>query len=101
VSNHEAVWNATAQLLKAQVSEGVWFSTFNDVVALPCDDEELRLQVPNSLVRDRIVTRYRPLVLEALDEIGESDRELVIEISDVEEDDEIVAEADPSNVPLV
>ncbi len=83
MSNHEAVWNATAQLLKAQVSEGVWFSTFNDVVALASTGESLRLQVPNAHVRDRIVTRYRPLVIDALDEIGESDRELVIEISDV------------------
>ncbi|MFM9083264.1 MAG: chromosomal replication initiator protein DnaA, partial [Actinomycetota bacterium] len=87
MSNHEAVWNATAQLLKAQVSEGVWYSTFNDVVALSSDDERLVLQVPNAIVRDRIVTRYRPLVLEALDEIGESDRELIIEISDIEIDD--------------
>jgi chromosomal replication initiator protein len=82
VSNHEAVWNATAQLLKAQVSEGVWFSTFNDVVALNSDDDSLRLQVPNAHVRDRIVTRYRPLVIDALDEIGESERELIIQISD-------------------
>ncbi len=83
MSNHEAVWNATAQLLKAQVSEGVWFSTFNDVIALASNDESLLLQVPNTHVRDRIVTRYRPLVIDALDEIGESDRELIIEISDL------------------
>ena len=97
MSNHEAVWNATAQLLKAQVSEGVWYSTFNDVVAVPSEQEELRLQVPNALVRDRIVTRYRPLVLEALDEIGESDRELIIDISDVDATDAQVAPATPSN----
>ena len=84
MNNHEAVWNATAQLLKAQVSEGVWYSTFNDVVALTSTDESLRLQVPNAHVRDRIVTRYRPLVVDALDEIGESDRELIIEISDLQ-----------------
>jgi len=91
MSNHEAVWNATAQLLKAQVSEGVWFSTFNDVVALPSDSENLRLLVPNQHVKDRIVTRYRPLVVEALDEIGESDRELVIEISEIAPSEEAVA----------
>jgi chromosomal replication initiator protein len=83
LNNHEAVWNATAQLLKAQVSEGVWFSTFNDVVALASHDDALRLQVPNAHVRDRIITRYRPLVMDALDEIGESERELIIEISDI------------------
>ena len=83
MSNQEAVWNAAAQYLKAQVSEGVWYSTFNDVVALPSDNDSLVLQVPNAHVRDRIVTTYRPIVLDALDEIGESDRELIIEISDL------------------
>jgi chromosomal replication initiator protein len=87
VSNHEAVWNATAQLLKAQVAEGVWYSTFNDVVALPSDGDSLRLAVPNTHVRDRITTTFRPLVVEALDEIGESDRELIIEIHELAEED--------------
>jgi chromosomal replication initiator protein len=83
VNNYEAVWNATAQLLKAQVSEGVWYSTFNDVVALASDDDELVLSVPNTHVRDRITTTFRPLVIDALDEIGESDRQLVIEVSEL------------------
>jgi chromosomal replication initiator protein len=83
VSNYEAVWNATAQLLKAQVSEGVWYSTFNDVVALASDDDELILSVPNAHVRDRITTTFRPLVIDALDEIGESERQLVIEVSEL------------------
>ena len=104
MNNHEAVWNATAQLLKAQVSEGVWYSTFNDVVALTSDDESLRLQVPNAHVRDRIVTRYRPLVIDALDEIGESDRELIIEISDIQPtlDGEVAVTetADVATIPI-
>jgi len=86
VSNYEAVWNATAQLLKAQVSEGVWYSTFNDVVAIESDDDELVLSVPNAHVRDRITTTFRPLVIDALDEIGESERQLVIEVSDIAPD---------------
>ena len=100
MSNHEAVWNATAQLLKAQVSEGVWYSTFNDVVAVTSDDDSLRLQVPNAHVRDRIVTRYRPLVIDALDEIGESDRELIIEINDIAMVDETVAVAADTATPV-
>ncbi|MFM2046260.1 MAG: chromosomal replication initiator protein DnaA [Actinomycetota bacterium] len=96
MSNHEAVWNATAQLLKAQVSEGVWYSTFNDVVALESDDESLRLSVPNNHVRDRITTTFRPLVMDALDEIGESERELIIEVADVTADDS----ADVSDLQL-
>ena len=65
------------------MSEGVWYSTFNDVVALASDDDELILSVPNAHVRDRITTTFRPLVIDALDEIGESERQLVIEVSEL------------------
>ena len=83
MSNHEAVWNAAAQLLKAQVSGAVWYSTFNDVVVLDSDDESLRLSVPNAHVRERITTIYRPLVVDALDEIGESEREIIVEVAEL------------------
>jgi chromosomal replication initiator protein len=83
----------------------VWFSTFNDVVALPSDDDSLRLAVPNTHVRDRITTTFRPLVVEALDEIGESDRELIIEIHELAEDDsfdttDVVDAPAPANVAI-
>ena len=86
MSNHEAVWNAAAQLLKAQVSGAVWYSTFNDVVVLDSDDESLRLSVPNAHVRERITTIYRPLVVDALDEIGESDRDIIVEVAELQSD---------------
>ena len=43
VGDHEILWTAVAQLLKDQVSEAVWFSTFHDVVALDSDASILRL----------------------------------------------------------
>jgi chromosomal replication initiator protein len=46
------------------------------------------------------VTRYRPLVIDALDEIGESDRELIIEISDVALVDDSVAAATDTAAPV-
>jgi chromosomal replication initiator protein len=70
VSDHDSVWTAVAQLLRAQVSEAVWFSTFQDVVSLENDGVTLRVSAPNSLGRERILTRYLPIVREALDEIG-------------------------------
>ena len=102
MSNYEAVWNATAQLLKAQVSEGVWYSTFNDVVALASDDDELILSVPNAHVRDRITTTFRPLVIDALDEIGESERQLVIEVSELAPETVTdLPDAAPAEMPAV
>jgi chromosomal replication initiator protein len=80
VNDAEQMWTAVAELLRAQVSEAVWFSTFQDVVALESDPSMLRLSAPNSHTRDRILSRYLPLVRDALDEIGASNHQLVVEV---------------------
>ena len=80
VDNHDEVWRATAEVLRAQVSEAVWFSTFNDAVAVSDDKMSLRLQVPNTYVRERILTRYMSLVRDALNEVGASERQLLIDV---------------------
>ena len=78
--NFDDVWRATAQVLRAQVSEAVWFSTFNDAVPVADDKMSLRIQVPNSYVKERILTRYMSLVRDALNEVGASDRELLVDV---------------------
>ena len=80
VNDHEQLWTAAAQLLRAQVSEAVWLSTFQDAVALPSDDSSLLIAVPSSHAQERIKTRYLPLVTEALAEIGAGGRQLHIEV---------------------
>jgi chromosomal replication initiator protein len=84
VNDAEQMWTAVAELLRAQVSEAVWFSTFQDVVALESDPSMLRLSAPNSHTRDRILSRYLPLVRDALDEIGASNHQLVVEVQMVD-----------------
>ena len=84
MSDTEQVWTAVAQLLRAQVSEAVWFSTFQDVVALESDPSLLRLSAPNGHTRDRILSRYLPLVRDAMEEIGVAGRQLVVEVQLVE-----------------
>ena len=80
VDEHEQVWAAVALVLRAQVSEAVWLSTFHDVVPLESDSSQLRVGAPNSHVRDRLLSRYLPLVRDALDEIGVSGRHFVVEV---------------------
>ena len=69
VSDHDQVWMAVAQQLRDQLTEVVWYSTFQDVVPLAANGEHLQISVPSNHVRDRILTRYLPLVTGALDEI--------------------------------
>ena len=71
MAEHDTVWTAVSALLRAQVSEAVWLSTFQDVVPLPGGDDALRLQVPNGHIKERVLTRYLQLVLDALAEIDE------------------------------
>jgi chromosomal replication initiator protein len=82
VSDQQQVWTAVAQLLRAQLTESVWFSTFSEVVPVAdTRSRDLVIQVPSTLARDRILTRYLPLITDALAEAGEGDRRFDVVIS--------------------
>jgi chromosomal replication initiator protein len=89
------LWTAVSQLLRAQVSDAVWYSTFNDVHSLPGDDTTLRLAVPSGTVRDKITSRYLPLVLDALTEIGAGSTQLEVEVVSNDATGEVVQESTP------
>ena len=81
VNEHEQLWTAASQLLRDQVSEAVWFSTFQDAVATGVDDSTMYLSVPSSNVRDKIMSRYRVMVLDALAEVGAGNRTLDVVVA--------------------
>ena len=81
VNDADHLWTAAAQLLRAQVSEAVWLSTFQDTRAERLDSERLVLVVPSSHVRDRIEGRYLALVRDALLEIGRPELDLEMEVN--------------------
>jgi chromosomal replication initiator protein len=80
VSDEEEVWTAVAQLLRAQLTESVWFSTFQDVTPVLTDDKCLVVRVPSTFARDRIYTRYLPIITDAMRELGLGDRDFEVEI---------------------
>ncbi len=102
MSDYEQLWTAVAQLLRAQVSEAVWFSTFQDVVPLESEPNELRVSAPSTHLRDRIMSRFLPLVLDALEEIGASNRTFVVDVqvSDSAEELRESVEVDTADAPL-
>ncbi|MET0146882.1 MAG: chromosomal replication initiator protein DnaA [Ilumatobacteraceae bacterium] len=69
MSDQDQVWTAVALQLRDQLTEAVWLSTFQDVIPLEANGQHLTVSVPSNHVRDRILTRYLPLVTDALDEI--------------------------------
>jgi chromosomal replication initiator protein len=92
------VWTQVTLFLRSQLAESVWFSTFQDVVPLDAGGDLLRLLAPSAYVRDRILTRYLPLVTDALDEAGEGHRAIDIEVAKSDAVADEPSSADP-NVP--
>ncbi len=94
------VWTQVTLSLRSQLAESVWFSTFQDVSPLPSDDDTLRLLAPSAYVRDRIMSRYLPLVTEALLDVDEGHRSVEIDVDTSGEaqpsgDDETIAHTNP------
>ena len=94
----EDLWTAVSQLLRAQVSDAVWYSTFKDVHSLSSDESTLRLAVPSGTVRDKITSRYLPLVLDALAEIGAGSKQLDVEVVS-NDSPAVVSEPSPQLAP--
>ena len=78
MSEAETLWTEASEFLRAQVSEAVWQSTFQDVHATHLDDDGLQLTVPSAHIRERIEGRYLSLVTEALAEAGGDDLGLIV-----------------------
>jgi chromosomal replication initiator protein len=80
VSEAEHLWTAMAQILRAQVSEAVWHSSFQDVRPLELTASALSIAVPSTYARERIEGRYLPLVRDALADLGHPDVDLHIAV---------------------
>ena len=83
--NPNELWERAATVLRAQVSEAVWFSTFSDIVVEHEPTKvggtmSLKLHVPNAFVRDRVMTRYMSLVRDALNEAGGAAHNLTVDV---------------------
>lgn len=74
------LWNKAGSILRNEISDGVWHSTFASVTAKTANSSSLTLFVPNTIVREKLEGRYRPLVEEAVAEAFGSELSLLFEI---------------------
>jgi len=61
----EELWTTCSDVLKAEVSEAVWRTWFAEVRPEGMGEGSLTLSAPSSLVRDRLLERYAPLIGQA------------------------------------
>jgi chromosomal replication initiator protein len=102
VDDAEVLWKACAELIREQVSEAVWLTSFNGVLPLALQDDLFVLAVPSSVVKDRIETRYLAVVKGALADAGATDVDLLLRVQT--DDDEFIAVppaswSDPTSSP--
>jgi len=80
VDEADLLWKACSEILRAQVAEAVWLTSFNAVVPLRLEPDELVLSVPSVVFKERIESRYLTLVQSALADVGAPGITITIEI---------------------
>ncbi len=80
VGDADLLWGTCCDLLRDQVTDGVWKSTFQGIHPVAVDSDRLVLAVPSGVVADRIHGAYRSLVADALVEAHGEPLDLVVEV---------------------
>ena len=78
--NATFLWESCATAIKSQVSEVVWQVTFSSVMPIEIKNDLLVVQVPSTVVRDRIEGRYKKLVSETLSEISDDQFNIAVNV---------------------
>ena len=95
MSNVTQLWDACAQSIRDQVSDGVWQSTFKEARPQSITESELILTVPNQWVKAQVEGKYNPLVLEALEEASPTHIQLIVEVDTKDSDEMELVQVDP------
>src|SRR3954452_6235563 len=80
VGEAQLLWTACATVLREQVSEAVWLSSFAEASALRVDADRFVLSVPSPWGKERIESRYLDLVRAALADVGADSYAIDIEV---------------------
>ena len=77
----QSIWATCRGLLRSQVSEAVWLTSFRDLLASEISSEKTVLIAPSAVIRDRVMNRYLPMVQAALYEAGAQSTNIQIDVT--------------------
>ena len=102
--NADSTWTTCRGLLRSQVSEAVWLTSFRDLHVVAMSTERVVLVAPSSVIRDRVLNRYLPMVRAALADAGCAAEVIEIEVQPELDNSVGVAESphireDPPSAP--
>ena len=86
----QSIWATCRGLLRSQVSEAVWLTSFRDLLASEISSEKTVLIAPSAVIRDRVMNRYLPMVQAALYEAGAQSTNIQIDVTSEENDNNYI-----------
>jgi chromosomal replication initiator protein len=78
VNETEGLWISCSAALREQVSDAIWQAYLSGITPLSIDEGEIVLGVPNTLIRDRVESRFLGLIQDTL--TGTVGRDLVVRL---------------------
>lgn len=78
--NADQLWETCSDLIRAQVSDVVWNTTFRELEAIDLTEDEIKVSVPSRVVKDRIEARYLGIVRDAITESNNGPLEMALQV---------------------
>ena len=78
MSDTEGLWTLCSEALREQVSDAIWQAYLSGITPLSVEDGEIVLGVPNTLIRDRVESRFLGLIQDTV--TGTVGRDLVVQL---------------------
>jgi len=97
VNDTEELWILCSEALREQVSDSIWQAYLSGITPLSIQDGEIVLGVPNTLIRDRVESRFLGLIQDTV--TGTVGRDLVVQLEVVAPVYEPAEERLPGSTP--
>ncbi len=78
MNDTESLWILCSEALREQVSDAIWQAYLSGITPLSVEDGEIVLGVPNTLIRDRVESRFLGLIQDTV--TGTVGRDLVVQL---------------------
>jgi len=78
VNDTEELWILCSEALREQVSDAIWQAYLSGITPVSIEDGEIVLGVPNTLIRDRVESRFLGLIQDTV--TGTVGRNLVVQL---------------------
>jgi chromosomal replication initiator protein len=78
VNDTEELWISCSEALREQVSDAIWQAYLSGITPVAINEDEIVLGVPNTLIRDRVESRFLGLIQDTL--TGTVGRDLIVQL---------------------